>query len=105
MAQRIIGSEWCLRLQVRSYPVFALYFFMQYKGAAWLSRVRHGSFRVRHGSVGSVLACCMAGPIQIPARHSRFFLLSKSNEERATESTVYYKGTVSVLTVLAGTHY
>jgi hypothetical protein len=66
VAQRIIGSEWCLRLQVQSYPLFALYFYMQYKGAAWLSRVRHGSFRMRHGSVGSVLACCTAAPSSNP---------------------------------------
>jgi hypothetical protein len=32
------------------------------KGAAWLSRVRHGSVRVRHGSVSSVSGGCKAAP-------------------------------------------
>ncbi len=42
---------------------------MAQQGAAWLSRVRHGSVRVRHGSVGSVSGCCKAAPSSISARH------------------------------------
>jgi hypothetical protein len=32
------------------------------KGAAWLNRVQHGSDKMQHSSVGSALACFMAGP-------------------------------------------
>ncbi len=60
--------------------------------------------RLQHSSVCSMLACCTADPSSNPGSALQGgFLLRESNIERGTESILLYKGTVSVLSVLAGT--
>ncbi len=53
------------------------------KGAAWLSRVRRGSLRVRRGSDSSAPACYTAGP--------------SSNLESGTRVRYYIQNIVCVL--------
>jgi hypothetical protein len=137
VAQRIIGSEWCLRLQIRSYPVFAFYFFhgkipevLKTTGAKHvftplsygkyfpvMDRCRPASScvctgispsvlsqcRVQHSSVGSVLACCTAGPSSNPCSWLQGGFSCWAKAMKRGSQNLYYKGTVSVLTVLAGT--
>ncbi len=56
---------------------------MAQKGAAWLSKVRRGSVKVRRGSVGSASACCKADPSSIlgSAPHGGSSLAERRSDE------------------------
>jgi hypothetical protein len=57
MCEPIMGQK-CSKCQLTTWSATPLYSTLF--AAPWV--VRHGSVRVRHGSVGSVLGCCEAAP-------------------------------------------